>query len=235
MGPMLLRCLRNHLEVYANIGPITTVCQCVKALNFGTQVNSLINEGPWVFVGLNNAIKALNTETNLEFTLDGPKGRILHMTVGNNILFVGAEMLYSGSMDQSIKVWDMDTLQCTMTLNEHNDVVTSLICWDEFLLSSSFDGTIKIWACMEVGTLNVGIVSLFGMPDEKGKHILFSSCRDNSVRMYELPSFSERGLLYAKKDISPFELGPDELFFTGDGTGLVSIWKWNELPKMTSN
>jgi len=27
----------------------------------------------------------------------------------------------------------MDTLQCTMTLNEHNDVATSLICWDEFL------------------------------------------------------------------------------------------------------
>jgi len=124
----------------------------------------------------------------------------------------------------------MDTLQCTMTLNEHTDVVTSLICWDEFLLSSSSDGTIKIWACMEVGTLSVvythneqivryliillyffvenklimvmkklvnsinlffiiqGIVSLFGMLDAEGKPILFSSCRDNSVRMYELPS-----------------------------------------------
>ncbi|XP_068490086.1 zinc finger CCCH domain-containing protein 48-like [Phaseolus vulgaris] len=255
--------------------------QCLKVLNFGTQVNSLISEGPWVFVGLNNVIKALNTKTNLEFTLDGPKGRILHMTVGNNILFAGAEdgvitawressevkspfelvasltghtksvvcltigrkMLYSGSMDQSIKVWDMDTLQCTMTLNEHNDVVTSLICWDEFLLSSSSDGTIKIWACMEEGTLTVlythieqnAIVSIFRMPNANGKPILFSSCTDNSVRMYELPSFSERGLLYAKKDIASFELGPDGLFFTGDETGLLSVWKWNELPTMTSN
>ncbi|KAK7342521.1 hypothetical protein VNO80_25476 [Phaseolus coccineus] len=73
------------------------------------------------------------------------------------------------------------------------------------------------------------------MPDAKGKPILFSSCRDNSVRMYELPSFSERALLYAKKDITSFELGPDGLFFTSDGTGLLSVWKWNELPTMTSN
>ena len=37
----------------------------------------------------------------------------------------------------------MDTLQCTMTLNEHTDVVTSLICWDEFLLSSSSDARLR--------------------------------------------------------------------------------------------
>ncbi|RYR24631.1 zinc finger CCCH domain-containing protein 17-like [Arachis hypogaea] len=41
------------------------------------------------------------------------------------------KMLYSGSMDHSIKVWDLDTLQCTMTLNGHTDVVTSLICWED--------------------------------------------------------------------------------------------------------
>ncbi|WVY90951.1 hypothetical protein V8G54_036465 [Vigna mungo] len=128
-------------------------------------------------------IKALNTKTNIEFTLDGPNiGRIFHMTVGNNILFAGAEvgvitawrvnskakspfelvyslightksvvcltvgrnMLYSGSIDQSIKAWDMDTLQCTMKLNEHTGVVTFLLCWKHYLFSSSSDDTIKI-------------------------------------------------------------------------------------------
>jgi len=38
-------------------------------------------------------VKAWNTETNSEFTLNGPKGRILHMTVGNDILFAGAEVI----------------------------------------------------------------------------------------------------------------------------------------------
>ena len=53
------------------------------------------------------------------------------------------------------QVWDMDTLQCTMTLNEHTDIVTSLICWDQYLLSCSSDCTIKVWACTEVGSLKV--------------------------------------------------------------------------------
>ena len=33
-----------------------------------------------------------------------------------------------------------------------------------------------------------GILSLRGMTDAQGKPILFSSCNDNSVRLYELPS-----------------------------------------------
>jgi len=42
-----------------------------------------------------------------------------------------------------------------MTLNEHIGVVTSLLCWEKYLFSSSYDGTIKIWAMTEVGTLAV--------------------------------------------------------------------------------
>ncbi|KAH1209461.1 Zinc finger CCCH domain-containing protein 48 [Glycine max] len=255
--------------------------QCAKVINLGAEVTSLISEGSWIFVGLQNAVKAWNIQTMSEFTLDGPKGRVRAMTVGNNTLFAGAEdgvifawrgsskadspfelvasltghtkavvclavgckMLYSGSMDQSIKVWDMDTLQCTMTLNDHTDVVTSHICWDQYLLSSSSDRTIKVWACIEAGSLEViythteenGVVSLFGMPDAEGKPILFSSCRDNSVYMYELPSFSERGRLFAKKDVALIELGPGGLFFTGDESGLLMVWKWLEVPKVASS
>ncbi|MED6186520.1 hypothetical protein PIB30_067444 [Stylosanthes scabra] len=34
------------------------------------------------------------------------------------------KILYSGSMDHSIQVWDLDTLECTMTLNGHTDTTT---------------------------------------------------------------------------------------------------------------
>ncbi|XP_057429597.1 zinc finger CCCH domain-containing protein 48-like [Lotus japonicus] len=255
--------------------------QCANVTNLGAEVASLICEGPWIFVGLLNAVKAWHIPTASEFTLLGPKGRVLAMIVGNDTLFaaaedgvisawrgssdanspfelvaslsghtkavscltVGVNRLYSGSMDQSIKVWDLDTLECLMTLNGHTGEVTSLICWSDFLLSGASDCTIKIWVATEEGPLKVtythtlenGVVALNGMTDAEGKHVLCCSSRDNSVRLYELPPFSERGRLFARKEIRSIEVGPGGLFFTGDGTGLVMVWKWLEETKVAAS
>jgi hypothetical protein len=42
------------------------------------------------------------------------------------------------------QVWDLATLQCIQTLSDHTDVVMSVLCWDQFLLSCSLDQTIKV-------------------------------------------------------------------------------------------
>lgn len=42
-----------------------------------------------------------------------------------------------------------------MTLNAHTDEVTSLLCWDNFLLSGSLDCTIKVWYKTEAENLEV--------------------------------------------------------------------------------
>ncbi|VVA98309.1 unnamed protein product [Arabis nemorensis] len=49
----------------------------------------------------------------------------------------------------------------------------SLICWDQFLLSCSLDNTVKIWAAIEGGNLEVtythkeehGVLALCGVHD----------------------------------------------------------------------
>ncbi|KAL2340759.1 hypothetical protein Fmac_008699 [Flemingia macrophylla] len=189
---------------------------CTNLVKFGVEVTSLISEGPWIFVGLHKAVRAWNTQTSSELTLDGPKGQVLAMIVGNDTLFAGSEdgviSAWRGRSDANSSspfelvapltghskavVWDMDTLECKMTLNGHTDVVTSLICWDNYLLSSSIDCTIKVWAAVEGDTLNAiytrkeesGLVALSGMTDAEANHILLCSCKDNSVRLYELPS-----------------------------------------------
>ncbi|XP_058759771.1 zinc finger CCCH domain-containing protein 48-like [Vicia villosa] len=257
--------------------------QCANLMNLGAEATSLINEGPWIFVGLPNIVKAWNIQTASQFTLDGPKGRVLAMTVGNDTLLAGAEdgvisawkgsskpnspfelvaslcghtksvvcltagahnkMLYSGSKDQSIKVWDLDTFECKMTLNAHADEVTSLLCWDNFLLSGSSDRTIKVWYKTMEETLEVayshdvenGVVALSGMTDPKDKPIVFCSTRDNSVRLYELPSFVERGRLFAKQEVGLIDVAPGGLFFTGDRTGMLTVWKWLEEPKVAAS
>ncbi|XP_058735039.1 zinc finger CCCH domain-containing protein 48-like [Vicia villosa] len=256
--------------------------QCTNLMNLGAEATSLISEGPWIFVGLHNIVKAWNTQTASHLTLDGPKGRVLSMVVGNDTLLAGAEdgvisawrgssksespfelvaslrghtksvvclavgcnkMLYSGSKDQSIKVWDLDTFECKMTLNAHTDEVTSLICWDNFLLSGSSDCTIKVWYKTVEDTLEVayshnvenGVVALSGMTDPENKPILFCSTSDNSVRLYELPSFAERGRLFAKQEVGLIHTAPGGLFFTGDRTGLLTVWKWLEKPKVAAS
>jgi len=55
----------------------------------------------------------------------------LHFTQNNNKMF-------------GFQVWDLATLQCIQTLSDHTDVVMSVLCWDQFLLSCSLDQTIKV-------------------------------------------------------------------------------------------
>ncbi|WJX92793.1 hypothetical protein P8452_74385 [Trifolium repens] len=247
--------------------------KCVNVANLGSEVTSLISEGPWIFVGLLNTVMAYNIQTASQYTLDGPNGQVRAMTVGNDTLLAGAEngvisawrgsseadspfklvaslqghtksvvcltigtltKLYSGSEDQSIKVWDLNTFECKMTLNAHIDTVTSLICWKSFLLSGSSDCTIKAWFQTEEGNLEVihshnvenGVVALSGMADPDSKPILLCSTRDNSVHLYELPSFVERGRLFAKQEIGLVDAAAGGLFFSGDRTGLLTVWKW---------
>lgn len=245
--------------------------QCAGVINLGGEVGCMLSEGPWVFVGVPNVVKAWNTQTALDLSLNGPVGQVYALVVGNDLLFagtqdgtilawrfnaaancfdpaatlkghtlavvtlvVGANRLYSGSMDQSIRVWSLETLLCVQTLSEHSSVVMSVLCWDQFLLSCSLDKTIKVWVATESGNLEVtythteehGLLTLCGMHDSEAKPVLLCSCNDNSVRAYDLPSFSERGKIFAKQEVRSIQVGPGGLFFTGDGTGKVKVWNW---------
>ncbi|KAL9335716.1 hypothetical protein Peur_072897 [Populus x canadensis] len=253
--------------------------QCTGVINLGGEVGCMISEGPWIFVGLPNVVKAWNTQTNADLSLNGPIGQVYALVVGNDLLFagtqdgsilvwkfnaatynfepavslkdhkmavvslvVGANRLYSGSMDHSIKVWSLETLQCIQTLTDHTSVVMSLLCWEQFLLSCSLDQTIKAWAATESGNLEVtfthneehGLLTLCGMHDLEGKPVLLCSSNDNSVHLYDLPSFSEKGKMFAKQEIRALQTGPGGLFFTGDGTGQVRVWNSVAVPTTTT-
>ncbi|KAK6117567.1 hypothetical protein DH2020_048695 [Rehmannia glutinosa] len=248
-------------------------------VNLGGAVGYMLSEGPWVFVGLTNLVKAWNVQISVELTLNGPVGQVYSLVVGSDLLFagtqdgtilawrfnaatncfepaaslkghtlavvtlvVGGNRMYSGSMDQSIKVWSLETLQCIQTLSGHTDVVMSVLCWDQFLLSASLDKTVKVWAAAETGNLEVtythteehGLLTLCGMHDSEAKPVLLCSCNDNSIRAYDLPSFSERGKIFGKQEVRSIQIGPGGLFFTGDGSGQVRVWKWSAEPTVTS-
>uniref|UniRef100_A0A0E0K3K9 C3H1-type domain-containing protein n=1 Tax=Oryza punctata TaxID=4537 RepID=A0A0E0K3K9_ORYPU len=224
--------------------------QCAGVINMGREIGCMISEGPWLFVGIPDAVKVWNMQTQAEMNLTGPTGQVYALAVGNELLFaatqdgrilawrfsaatngfepaaslvghqlavvslvVGAMRLYSGSMDKTIRVWDMATLQCIQTLSDHTGVV---------------------WAATESGSLEVtythkeehGALALSGMPDAQSKPVLLCSLNDNTVRLYDLPSFSDRGRIFSKQEIRAIQVGPGGLFFTGDGTGELKVWQW---------
>ncbi|KAL9245329.1 hypothetical protein vseg_018992 [Gypsophila vaccaria] len=244
--------------------------KCMTVVDMGAPVWCLASEGPWVFAGITNVIKAWNIKTNAELTLNAPGGHVHSLTMVDGSLYGGLEdgsilmwklksdamsfegptilkghtgavvslcwgagRLYSGSMDKTIRVWNMEKMMCINTLQKHSEEVTSLLCWDQFLLSSSIDKTLKIWACPKAEELDVfythieenGIVSLCGMDDAAKNSTLMCSCSDNSVRLYDLPSFKERGRIFAKDEVRTIHVALGGQFFTGDGNGVVSVWR----------
>ncbi|KAK3429822.1 hypothetical protein EUGRSUZ_E01318 [Eucalyptus grandis] len=65
-------------------------------------------------------------------------------TQGMVSLTVGPDRFYSGSIDRTIRVWDLHTLECVLEIVGHTDVAMSLICWDQYLISCSLDQTFNV-------------------------------------------------------------------------------------------
>ncbi|CAN0870293.1 Zinc finger CCCH domain-containing protein 17 [Linum grandiflorum] len=171
---------------------------------------------------------AAQEQGNLSASLTG------HTSPVVSLKFEGGR-LFSGSIDGTIKVWDGSTLQLLETFKGHEGPVMSLLFFGEFLLSCSLDCKIKVWS----GSGEViytheeadGALALRGVV-VNGKPMLLCSWNNNSVGVYELPSFVEKGRMYTKGEVRSFGEGPDGMVLTGDAAGIVTVWRLMEEVKM---
>ncbi|PON85189.1 Guanine nucleotide-binding protein, beta subunit, partial [Trema orientale] len=115
--------------------------QCSRVINLGSQVGSLINDGPWVFVGMPNLVKAWNTEksNDAEFSLNGPVGQVNSMIVANGMLLAGTQsgqiLAWKGSSDET------NPFQPVQSLTGHARAVVCLAFGGNRLFSASLDRT----------------------------------------------------------------------------------------------
>uniref|UniRef100_A0A0D3F8U9 C3H1-type domain-containing protein n=1 Tax=Oryza barthii TaxID=65489 RepID=A0A0D3F8U9_9ORYZ len=198
--------------------------QCAGVINMGREIGCMISEGPWLFVGIPDAVKVWNMQTQAEMNLTGPTGQVYALAVGN-------ELLFAATQDGRILAWRFSAatngFEPAASLVGHQLAVVSLVVGAMRLYSGSMDKTIRVWAATESGSLEVtythkeehGALALSGMPDAQSKPVLLCSLNDNTVRLYDLPSFSDRGRIFSKQEIRAIQVGPSGLFFTGDGTG----------------
>uniref|UniRef100_A0A0D9YWE6 C3H1-type domain-containing protein n=1 Tax=Oryza glumipatula TaxID=40148 RepID=A0A0D9YWE6_9ORYZ len=202
--------------------------QCAGVINMGREIGCMISEGPWLFVGIPDAVKVWNMQTQAEMNLTGPTGQVYALAVGN-------ELLFAATQDGRILAWRFSAatngFEPAASLVGHQLAVVSLVVGAMRLYSGSMDKTIRVWAATESGSLEVtythkeehGALALSGMPDAQSKPVLLCSLNDNTVRLYDLPSFSDRGRIFSKQEIRAIQVGPSGLFFTGDGTGELKV------------
>eukprot|EP00850_Spirogloea_muscicola_P015164 SM000114S24127 [mRNA] locus=s114:97755:100785:+ [translate_table: standard] len=255
------------------------------------QVHSMAINGDMLFAGTHDG-NILLWKFNPSSNGFDPVVSLTGHTLPVLVLQVASNRLYSGSMDQSIRVWDLSSGQCVQTLLGHTGIVMGLLCWEQYLLSCSLDGTIKVWGMSSSGQLDntythpetdetpngasdaprdvsgkrhsctrlfdfatstlelcslyradqgrpkadqgrslclfngQGALSLSGTIDGASKPVLLCAYNDNTVRLYDLPTFNERGALFTLEEVRALHVGPGGIMFSGDSHGDVKVWRW---------
>ena len=187
-----------------------------------------------IFAGAQDGvIYSWKTTADEQGNLFQPAAALIGHTIAVVSLKFEGGRLFSGSMDGTIKVWDGSTFQCLETFKGHDEAVLSLLCFSEHLLSCSLDCKIKVWGrsngegrfeLMYTHEEADGALALCGV-DLNGKPMLLCSWNNDSVGVYELPSFAKKGRMYTKGEVRSIGGGPDGMVFTGDAAGLVTVWR----------
>ena len=83
------------------------------------------------------------------------------------------DQVFSGGLDEEIKVWDVRQRSVLYTLIGHQDTITSLSVSPDgtSLLSNSMDNTVKIWNIQPFAPTNRLVRSLEGAPQSFEKNL----------------------------------------------------------------
>mmetsp|Transcript_19508 Transcript_19508/g.56750 ORF Transcript_19508/g.56750 Transcript_19508/m.56750 type:complete len:571 (-) Transcript_19508:141-1853(-) len=123
----------------------------------------------------------------------------VHILAGHNApvlsLCTVGDVLFTGSQDCSIMIWDLNNLQYIGTLPGHSGVVKCMVATlaRKMLCSGSQDKTIKIWSLETFSstktlTGHTGEVDTLMILD--GSDVLLSGGEDRSIRVWDLASLT---------------------------------------------
>lgn len=87
--------------------------------------------------------------SNIIYILDEKTGLLINKLVGHsdtiNTIVIKGNLLFTGSKDKTIRIWDLGTQKCTKVLEGHTESISSIICTNNYLYSGSYDHSIKKW------------------------------------------------------------------------------------------
>lgn len=151
--------------------------------------------------------------------------------VWSTTIAANGQILATGSQDNSIKVWALNTGQLLQTLVGHTDTVRSLAISADgrILASGSGDSTIKLWNLQtaKVSSTLVGHSSpVWSVAITRDGQTLVSACADGTINIWNLRTRSYREIASGhSQGIFSATISPDEqTLATGSKDKTIKIW-----------
>ncbi|MEP0856596.1 serine/threonine protein kinase [Trichocoleus sp. DQ-U1] len=162
-------------------------------------------------------------------TLKGHSKSVASVTISPN-----GEMLASGSLDNTIKLWNLNTGQEISTLKAHSKSVGAVAISPDgqILASGSWDNTIRLWNLKKADKVRtlIGhssqVVSVAFSPNGE---ILASSSLDNTIKLWDLKTGQEIHNLSGHSNwVVSIAFSPDgQMLASGSWDNTVKLWNLN--------
>lgn len=189
-------------------------------------------------VSVDHNIIIHDAELNCEKQLVGFSDEILDL-----VLFNKNRYLAMATNSNDIKLFDVDTMNCTV-LRGHTDIVLAVAARGQILVSSAKDYSIKVWRvdaqkleafCLGTGTRHTAAVGTVDL----GNDFIVSASQDKCIKLWKLPELESNEhttlicpatALAHDKDINSIVVAPNnKLIATGSQDKTAKLWDANDL------
>jgi WD40 repeat protein len=161
------------------------------------------------------------------------------------------QRLATGSVDHTIKLWDVQTGREAITLRGHSDLVCAVAFRPDGhqLVSASHDSTVRVWdATPSEGTPDPGCLTLRGPGagvnavafHPRDRRLVASADTDGTVRLWDVGNGEQIRTLHGRAEIvRGLAFSPDGQRLAAAGGGIqkskkgVTVWdtgSWQEVP-----
>jgi len=147
---------------------------------------------------------------------------LLSLTIKGNILI-------TGSLDSTIKIWDANTLEHLQTLRGHQDGVVSLDTNKTYIVSGSHDNTIMLWNLTDFQRVHTlkghgGWVMCLQCDNEK----IVSGSWDSTIRIWSIKLTKETKTLLGHKGAVTCLQFDETKIISGSSDKTIRIWDLTE-------